>query len=123
MPTPNADYPELIESNLINLSKKNREIQELRKQLSIEECKITLQILDAKDEQGKALFPNETARSAAIKLELAKNSEYEGLEKNLLDKEQERAEMLAKSERLNGEFKLYMLDKRLEIASLSANED
>ncbi|HSK71443.1 MAG TPA: hypothetical protein VK892_07100 [Pyrinomonadaceae bacterium] len=117
------DYPKLIENNLIALSNKNREIQELRKKLSIEECKVTLQILDAKDEQGKSLFPNETARNAAIKLELAKNLEYEELETNLLNKEQERAELLAKSERLNGEFKLFMLDKKLEIASLSVNEN
>ena len=111
------NYPELIENVSLNLARKNREIQELRSQLGIEESSMILEILNAKDEQGKALYSNETARNAAVKIVLSTNPTYQELETKSLDAEQERAELLANFECLRNEFKLFLLDKQLEIAS------
>jgi hypothetical protein len=117
------DFPERIEAVSLSLAGKNRELQDLREQLGLRESTATLEILGAKDEQGKPLYSNETTRGAAMKLALASNNQYQELSSRIAAVEQERAELMASVERLRGEFRLHVLDKQLEIASLRAGQN
>ena len=114
------NYPEHIESLSLALAAKSRELQDLRAQLDLKESAATLEILNARDEQGKALYSNETARNAALKLALSANPRYQELERKVAVAEQERAELFANLERVRGEFKVYLLDREQEIAAMRA---
>ncbi len=114
------NYPERIESLALSLAAKSREVQDLREQIGLRESSATLEILNAKDEEGRALYSNETARSAAIKLALASNTRYQELDRKLIIAEQERAQLAANVERARNEFKLHLLDRQQEIAALRA---
>lgn len=106
------DYPARIESVSLTIAAKSREMADLRNKISLQESIATLEVLNAKDEHSKPLYSNETARSAAIKLALAANPEYQELERKLAAIEMERAQGYASLERLRGEFKLYLLDRQ-----------
>ncbi|HEX8775639.1 MAG TPA: hypothetical protein VF735_18860 [Pyrinomonadaceae bacterium] len=108
-------YPERIEAVSLTIAAKNREIADLRNQIDLRQSAATLEILNARDENAKPLYSNETARSAAIKLALAANPGYQELERKLAAAELDRAASFASLERLRGEFKLYLLDRQQEI--------
>ncbi len=110
------EYPARIESVSLTIAAKSREMTDLRNEISLKESVATLDILNAKDEHSKPLYSNETARSAAIKLALAANPEYQELERKLAAVEVERAGGYAALERLRGEFKLYLLDRQQALA-------
>ncbi len=116
------NYPEQIEANALQLSTKTREVQDLREQVDLRESAATLEVLNARDEQGRALYSNETARSAAIKLALASNNNYQELDRKLIAAETERAQLLARLERLRGEFRLHLLDRQQEIAAMRSEQ-
>jgi hypothetical protein len=109
------EYPERIEAVSLTIAAKNREMADLRNQIDLKQSAATLEILNAKDEGGKPLYSNETARSAAIKLALAANPRYQELERKLSAAELDRAQAFAALERLRGEFKLYLLDRQQEV--------
>ena len=73
------DYPERIEAVSLTIAAKNREMADLRNQIDLKQSAATLEILNARDEQAKPLYSNETARSAAIRLALAANPRYQEL--------------------------------------------
>jgi hypothetical protein len=110
------DYPERIEAVSLTIAAKNREMADLRNQLDLKQSAATLEILNAKDENARPLYSNETARTAAIKLALAANPRYQELERRLAGVELERATAFAGLERLRGEFKLYLLDRQQELS-------
>ena len=116
------NYPEQIETFSLQLSSKTREVQDLREQVELRESAATLEILNARDEQGRALYSNETARNAAIKLALSSNNNYQDLERRLTAAETERAQLLARLERLRGEFRLHLLDRQQEIAAMRSEQ-
>jgi len=111
------DYPERIEAVSLTIAAKNREMTDLRNQLDLKQSAATLEILNAKDEQARPLYSNETARTAAIKLALAANTRYQELERKLAAAEMDRAAAFASLERLRGEFKLYLLDRQQELGN------
>lgn len=117
------NLPERIEAITLLAATKNRDIHESREQLGLQESVATLEILTAKDEHGKPLYSNETARAAAIKLALSSRADYQEMQSKLIILEEERAAALANVERLRNEFKLYLLDKQLEIAVLQAGQN
>lgn len=112
------NYPERIETLALQVAAKTREVQDLREQIGLRESAATLEILNAKDEEGRPLYSNETARSAAIKLALSGNTKYQELNRRLAAAEQERAQLLATTERVRNEFKVYILDRQQEIATM-----
>ncbi len=114
------NYPEQIEEVALQLSQRTREVQDLREQVTLRESAATLEVLNARDEQGRALYSNETARNAAIKLALSSNNNYQELERRLTAAETERSQLLARIERLRGEFRLHLLDRQQEIAAMGA---
>jgi len=114
------NYPEQIEDVALQLSQRTREVQDLREQVTLRESAATLEVLNARDEQGRALYSNETARNAAIKLALSSNNNYQELERRLTAAETERSQLLARIERLRGEFRLHLLDRQQEIAAMGA---
>jgi hypothetical protein len=109
------EYPERIEAVSLTIAAKNREMADLRHQIDLKQSVATLEILNARDENAKPLYSNETARSAAIKLALAANPGYQELERKLAAVEIDRAAAFAALERLRGEFKLYLLDRQQEV--------
>jgi hypothetical protein len=111
------DYPERIEAVSLTIAAKNREIADLRNQMDLKQSAATLEILNAKDENARPLYSNETARSAAIKLALAANPRYQELERKLSAAEMDRAQAFAGLERLRGEFKLHLLDRQQELSN------
>ena len=112
------NYPERIESLALQIAAKTREVQELREQIGLRESAATLEVLNAKDEEGRPLYSNETARSAAIKLALSGNTRYQELNRRLAATEQERAQLLANIERARNEFRVHLLDRQQEIATM-----
>lgn len=117
------NYPEQIEATALQLSAKTREVQDLREQIDLRESAATLEVLNARDEQGRALYSNETARNAAIKLALASNNNFQDLDRKLVAAETERAQLLARLERLRGEFRLHLLDRRQELAAMDSEQE
>ena len=111
------NYPERIETLALQLAAKTREVQDLREQLDLKESAATLEVLNARDEGGRPLYSNETARNAALKLALTANTKYQELERKLSAAETDRAQLLASLERARNEFKLYLLDRQQEIAA------
>src|SRR5215211_5999015 len=103
------EFLERIEAVSLTIAAKNREMADLRQQIDLKQSAATLEILNARDENARPLYSNETARSAAIKLALAANPRYQELERKLAAAEMERAQAFASLERLRGEFKLYLL--------------
>ncbi len=116
------NYPEQIEAVTLAINRKSRELQDLREQLGLKESAALLEILNAKDEQGKPLYSNETARNAALRLALAANARYQEVERKIAAVEQDRAELVASAERLRNEFKLYLLDRQQEIAAMRGGQ-
>lgn len=112
------NYPERIESLALQIAAKTREVQEFREQIGLRESAATLQVLNAKDEEGRPLYSNETARSAAIKLALAGNTRYQESSRRLVAAEQERAQLLANIERARNDFKMHLLERQQEIATM-----
>lgn len=112
------NYPEHIESLALQVATKTREVQEVREQIGLRESAATLEILNAKDEEGKPLYSNETARSAAIKLALSVKTKYQELNRRLAVAEHERAQLLASIERARNEFRVHLLDRPQEIATM-----
>ncbi len=110
------NHPERIEETALALAAKSREVQDLRAQVGLKDSAATIEILNAKDEEGRPLYTNETSRGAAIKLALAANRSYQELERRLAVAEQEREQLRANVERLRNEFRLYLLDRQAEIA-------
>lgn len=111
------NYPDEIEKLALAVAAKTREVQSLREQIDLKESAATLEILNAKDEQGRTLYSNETARSAALQLALAGNTKYQETARQLAVAESERAQLLAALERRRNEFKLHLLDRQQEIAA------
>lgn len=112
------NFPERIEQLALQLAAKTREVQDLREQLGLKESAATLEVLNARDEEGRPLYSNETARGAALKLALAANPRYTESERRLAAAEIERAELLANLERARNEFRLHLLDRQQEIATM-----
>lgn len=110
------NYPERIESLALQIAAKTREVQDLRDQIGVRESAATLEVLNAKDEEGRPLYSNETARTAAINLALSGNTRYQELSRKLAAAEQERTQLMANTERARNEFKIYLLDRQQEIA-------
>ena len=100
------NFPERIEQLSIQVAAKTREVQDLREQIGLKESAATLEVLNARDEEGRPLYSNETARGAALKRALAAT-------------ETERAELLANLECARNEFRLHLLDRQQEIAVMS----
>ena len=78
---------------------------------------MTLEIVTAKDEQGKPLYPNESLRNAALILSKDQSEELQNLIVEERTAERSRAELFARLERLRLEFKLFLLDEQKQIAS------
>lgn len=104
-----------IEAAALKIAIHTHEIAALREQLSIVEAQQTLDVQNAKNEQGKPLYGNEEARKAALTLRLADDEHHKRLTLKLRDAEGERARLAAEHERLRQEFKLYLLDRQEEV--------
>ena len=113
-----TNLPERIEQLAVQVATKTREVQDLRDQIGQRESAATIEILNARDEEGRPLYSNETARGAALKLALAANTRYTDVERRLAVAETERAHLLANLERARNEFRLYLLDRQQEIAAM-----
>ncbi len=117
-----TNFPERIEQLAMQTAAKGREVQDLREQIGLKESAATLEILNARDEEGRPLYSNETARGAALALALAANPKHTELKRRLAAAETERAELLANLERARGEFRLHLLDRQQEIATVSGEQ-
>ena len=101
-----------IELTANDLAELNYQLQLDREELAAIEAEISLQILDAKNDAGKALYSNETARANALTLQLRQHTDYQFRQANIRATEQERARLQAGLERLRGLFKVELIERQ-----------
>jgi ribosomal 50S subunit-associated protein YjgA (DUF615 family) len=116
----NMNYPELIEQTSLGLAEKARTVAELRERLAEIEAIETLAIANAKTSEGKPQFSNEATRSAELVLRLGRNDDVVAIKRTLAQLEGERAKSSARVERMRGEFKIALLERQAEIATMNA---
>ena len=110
-----SDYPATIEQTLLNLRADQVELEDYCLQLAIIEDGITAEILAAKDEKDKPLFPNEQARGIELRARLRENTVWQRVDKSRRDAEYNKAKTLAQLERLRGEFKVSLIEREYEL--------
>ena len=101
-----------IELAANDLAELNYQLQLDRETLTALEAEISLQILDARNDVGKPLYSNETARANALTLQLRQHTDYQFRLTNLRATEQERARLQAGLERLRGLFKVELIERQ-----------
>lgn len=109
------EHPEKIEQISLEIAGLNEKLQSLRDQIGNQEALMTLEIVTAKDEQGKPLYPNESLRNAALVLSKHQSEELQSLISEEREIDRRRAASFARLERLRLEFKLFLLDEGKEI--------
>jgi hypothetical protein len=95
-----------------DLAELNYQLQLDREALAALEAEISLQILDAKNDVGKPLYSNETARANALTLQLRQHTDYQYRLANIRATEQERARLQAGLEQLRGLFKVELIERQ-----------
>lgn len=110
------EHPEKIEQTSLEIAGLNERLQTLREQIGRQEALMTLEIVTAKDDLGKPLYPNESLRNAALVLSKDQSDELQNLINEEREIERSRAELYARLERLRLEFKLFLLDEGKQIA-------
>lgn len=105
------NYPEQIEQTALRLTETTQKISELRERMAEIEAIETLAIVNAKTQEGKPLFSNESTRNAELVIRLRQNNDAAELKQMLTGHEQQRAQMQARLERLRGDFKLMLLER------------
>ena len=106
-----------VGNDLANL---NYQLQLDREALALREATISLAILDARNETGKPLYSNETARAAALTIRLNEDAEYRIQQAAIRNAERERGHLQAMLEQLRGLFKVELLERQEAIA-INAN--
>ena len=106
-----------VGNDLANL---NYQLQLDREALALREATISLAILDARNETGKPLYSNETARAAALTIRLNEDAEYRIQQAAIRNAERERGHLQALLEQLRGLFKVELLERQEAIA-INAN--
>jgi hypothetical protein len=101
-----------IELTANDLAELNYQLQLDREELTAIEAEISLQILDARNDAGKPLYANETARANASTLQLRQHTDYQFRLTNIRATEQERARLQAALERLRGLFKVELIERQ-----------
>lgn len=109
------DYPEKIEKHLRTIADMNINIQREREELSRIEADFHLEIAEARDENGKPLFSNDTTRKAAFTKGILESPEHTTISQSLEILERDRLYLLALVERLRLEYKLFLLDREGEL--------
>lgn len=107
----------VMESTFLAIAAINRELAAAREQMELIECRVSLDILNAKDERDKPLYGNETARSATLKLQLAGHREHAAIKRRAVELESKRAGLQAKHDRARRENHWQLLERRAEIIS------
>jgi hypothetical protein len=101
-----------IERTANDLAELNYQLQLDREELTAIEAEISLQILDARNDAGKPLYANETARANALTLQLRQHTDYQFRLTTIRATEQERARLQAGLERLRGLFKVELIERQ-----------
>ena len=110
-----------IELAANDLAELNYQLQLDRDALTAIEAEISLQILDARNDAGKPLYSNETARANALTLQLRQHTDYQFRLTNIRATEQERARLQAALERLRGLFKVELIERQETIYRAGQN--
>lgn len=120
--TPGDDepLPAQIERVANEIATATRTATELRRDAQILEAQHTLEIQNEMTDAGKPRYSNEDARRAALTLRLSTDDQHHALTHRLAAADEERARLIARHERLRGEFKLEWI-ARLERANQSDN--
>ncbi len=113
------NYPQQIEETSLTLIEAGRQLTELRERLAEMEAIFTLEILNARTPEGKPLYSNEAARSAELTLRMRRSEDVIELKRDAAQADEHRGRLLARLERLRGEFKLVLTERQAEIAALA----
>ncbi len=103
----------------IDAARVQREAAELRERFAAIEAILTLEITNAKAPEGKPLYTNEATRAATLTLRLQESSEATEIKRMLARADECRNELVARIERLRGEFKIALLERQAEITAHS----
>lgn len=112
-----TNIPDLIREKLIEINRVGQELTDLEQELEYEKSKIFIQICEEKDAAGKPLFSNDKMRDAeAFKRQFTGIADAVRLD--IKEKKTRRAVLSAELETLKLKFKIFQLDRELEIAVL-----
>jgi hypothetical protein len=112
-----TNYPEQIEETALLLGEVQREAAEQRERLAEIESILTLEVAGAKSPEGKPLYSNEAARSAELTLRLRGHEDAAQIRGLLERADDKKTRLLARLERLRGEFKLLLVERQAETAA------
>ena len=110
-------YPEAIETATLELSAIARRLDTLREDRQQIEDQFTRQILRAYDAQGKALFSNESSRAIEIRARQIGSEGWCNLRDSIVALEEARACVIARAERLRGEFSIAKIEARAAVVA------
>lgn len=104
------EYPALIEATALALHVASKVLERRRELSSLHASEVKLEIINAKNESGKALYSNETARECAIADALARDEAFEQFTEECDEAERLKVELAAKLERLRAEYRMALID-------------
>lgn len=105
------NYPEEIERLAIEAARLKHFIETVRASIDVIEADLQLEIIAARDVDGKPVFGNERARAAAFVKACDKSEDLQTLIAERRTHEFRFAETSAKLDRLRSEFNLYLLER------------
>ena len=103
--------PVKIESTLFEIGLLREKIQAKSLQMEEIDDQITLAVHSAVDGEGKKLFTNDKARDIEIRRLRREHAEYQRLQGEVSDQTYEKERLVARLERLRGEFKLELIER------------
>lgn len=105
------NYPEEIERLAIEAARLKHFIETARASIQVIEADLQLEIIAARDVEGKPVFGNERAREAAFVKACNDSEELQTLIAERRTHDFSLAETLAKYDRARSEFNLYLLER------------
>lgn len=105
-----TDYPSAIEATAIAHHAAAKTLEQRRELAALRACELKTEVLNAKNEQGKPAYSNETARECAIADALASDQDYQSLIEEADQAERLKVELSAKLERLRAEYRVALID-------------
>jgi hypothetical protein len=105
-----SDYPARIEATALALHGAAKVLEQRRELASLHAAEIKLEIITAKNEVGKPVHSNESARECAIVETLARDEAYQQLVEEVDQAERLKIELAAKLERLRSEYRISLIE-------------
>ncbi|MCW5967573.1 MAG: hypothetical protein KIT57_03605 [Blastocatellales bacterium] len=105
-----TDFPAAIEATAIAHHTAGKTLEFRRELVALRAAEIKVDILIARNDAGKPLYSNETARECATVEALASDEQYQQLIEEANQAERLKTELAAKLERLRAQYRIALID-------------